>query len=152
MNLLSHTHTSWHPHIRWECQMIFEKSHTFLVISVLWVISCFEQNSMFRKLNVFCLVFDVEKIQLYHRKGHKMINSRKRLEKLLGDSNNAKKKLINPNLLFQILVWYNVVSLQPRYFVVSTICFPRNHLFYCTWKKNWATCSWLIVLFSQIIA
>ena len=43
----------------------------FLVISVLWVISCFEQNSMFRKLNVFCLVFDVEKIQYTTGKGTK---------------------------------------------------------------------------------
>ena len=59
---------------------------TFLVVSVLWVISCFEQNSMFRNLNVFRLVFDVEKIQLYHRKGHKIINPWKWLEKMLGDS------------------------------------------------------------------
>ena len=44
-----------------------------LVESVLGVLSHFEKNSAFSKVSVFWSIFDVQKMNLYHLKGHKIV-------------------------------------------------------------------------------
>lgn len=54
-----------------------------LAISVLGVISYFEKNSAFRQLSVSCLIFNVQKSNLYCLKGHKIIYPRTPLKNTL---------------------------------------------------------------------
>ena len=140
--------------LNYDFMLIFDEKNpqitglgTFLVVSVLWVISCFEQNSMFRKLNVLLSFWRRENPIIPPERAlndQSMIVTRKHVGWFPRVDINPflqKKSVLHFSkwwgsltkwstfFKFQIYDCYNVLSLQLQNFGDSTVRFPGRRFY-----------------------